>query len=465
MDTGKAFDHAFAAGLKVRDEAARQVASASLVMHASRTLDAEPFLARGESLVAPAVESFQKTGRTDLELRVALWLADAGRKAEVSPAVDQARDGYRKARAWARGGGGVENLAWIRQVPSDGALAAIVGERLLDHALAAGDDARGPAEAVLEAALADFPRAAAYGRIFRAVALTGAPEAADRTLDGLGAAHPADDTPEGRRLLGELRAAVAVERFELSRAALEVAVQERRDDIVHASFAPHVAAALHRKLLDTDARALLEEARAAGAGGAAGRVAAAFVERQLAGARGPRDGTARSLLASTAPPAADALVAGACEAARAVRDAWPAVDVAVALTGDGLGPISSAATRAAFQKELFLVGGEAAAATGDREAVAAMARTLRTGGLAPGVQTFLRATLADAAAGAAARSGDAKAYDLALKLAGQTRDRFERAKMAGRVALEYVRSTEVPPMPVRWLDPRFAVGAPAKAPG
>lgn len=461
MDAAGAIDQAFNAGLKVRQDAQLVVASASLVMHAARTLDAEPFLSRGEALVEPALASFRKAGRADLELRVALWLADAGRKAEVSGPVDQAREAYRKARAWSEGGGGVENLAWIRQVPTDEAMAAIVGDRLLDHLLAAGDGARGPAEAVLEAALADFPRASAYPRIFRAAALSGTPEAVDRTLEGLATPHPAHDTPDGRRLLEALRAALGVEKFELAHAALELAVQARRDDIIRSGLAPHLAAALHRKMLDVHARDLIADGVSTGAGGAAGRVCAAFVDRHLDGARAERDGTARRLLASKEPPGAGSLVAGACEAARALRDAWPVVDVANALTGDSLGPITTAATRAAFQKELFEAGGEAAAATGDLESVAAMAKTLRTGGLAPGVQTFLRATLADAAAGAAARSGDRKAYEFALKLAAQTRDRFECAKMVGRVAMDFVRATEVPPMPVRWLDPPFRRPAPA----
>jgi hypothetical protein len=457
MDAAAAIDEALLAGLKVRGDAHRQVASASLVMHASRTLDPEPFLARGEALVGPALDSFRKSGRQDLELRVALWLADAGRDVPVSERVEGPLSAYRKARAWAAGQGGAENLLWIRDVPRDEATAQILFDRLFDHALAAGEDARGPAQAVLEAALADFARPAAYGLIFRATAVSESTEVVDRALAGLGTVHPAHDNAAGRRALDVLRKALSVERFEADRAALEVAVQARRDDIIQGGLGPHLAAALGRKLLEDGARALLEDGKAAG--GAAARVCAAYVARQLDGPRAERDGITRKLLASKEPPKASDIVAGACEAARAVRGAWPTVDAARALSGDSIGPLATAASRASFQRALFSVGGEAAAATGDRESVEQLARTLRGGGLAPSVETYLRATLADAAAAGAARSGDPKGLDLARRLAAQSRDKFERAKMSGRAAMEFVRASEVPPMPVRWLDPLFGAAS------
>ncbi|HEX9709620.1 MAG TPA: hypothetical protein VGB42_06630 [Candidatus Thermoplasmatota archaeon] len=456
MDAGQALDHAFSAGLKVRGEAPLAVARASLVMHASRTLDPAPFLERGEALVAPAMAAFRKQGRADLELRAGMWLADAGRDPEVSaPAAGPLR-AYRGARAWAGGGGGPENLVWIRDMPRDEETAHDVLERLLDHALAAGEEGERAAEAVLEAALADFPRASAYGLVFRAAALSRSAAAVDRTLLGLGAPHPSEDNPAGRRRLEALRLALALERMEAMGEPLEAAVEKTRGGILAAGLAPHVAAALVRKSRVDLAQGLLEEARAAAASAEPAALAAlGFVARHADGTRRGRESTSRRLLAAPRAPPAAALVAGACDAARAVRDAWPAVDVAEALTGDSLGPLATASTRAAFQKDLFAVGGEAAAATGDRAAVDAMARTLKGGGLPPAAEGYLRATLADAAAGVAARAADARAFDLAQRLAGRSRDKFERAKLHGRVAMAFVRATEVPPMPVRWMDPLF----------
>jgi hypothetical protein len=159
-----------------------------------------------------------------------------------------------------------------------------------------------------------------------------------------------------------------------------------------------------------------------------------------------------------------ALVGGAGQASRALRGPWPAVDVAQALTGDSLGPLAPAASQAGFQKDLFAVGGEAAAATGDRAAVESLAKTIRAGALPPAAETFLRALLGDAAAAVAARAGDDKAFDLARRIAARTRDPFERAKMEGRIAMEFVRACQVPPMPMRWVDPLFAPAPERAAP-
>jgi hypothetical protein len=338
-------------------------------------------------------------------------------------------------------------------------MASIVVGRLFDHALAAGEEGGRAAVAVLEAALADFPRPSLYGLVFRAAAVAGAPPAVDRTLSGLGSVHPAQDNPSGRARLAVLRAALALERREAAGEPLEAAVESERPLVLEHGLAAHAAGALHRKRKAEVALPLLEEARAGASSRgkeAASRFAAlAFVQHHVEGRRGQTTSTTRRLMASRHPVGAQALVAGGCQAARAVRDAWPTVDVAQSLMGDSVGPLATASARAAFHRQLFAVGGEAAAATGDRAALDALTKTMRGGSLAPAAETYVRAILADAAAGAAARAGDGKAYDLAMRLAGRSRDRFERAKMYGRVALEFVRATEVPPMPVRWLDPLF----------
>lgn len=466
MDAAGALEYAIAHGVKVRGDAARAVTGASLVLHASRTLDPRPFLERAPKLPAAALAAFKLDSRDDLALRVHLWLIDAASN-DGGPPPDAAK-AYEQAREWAQGKGGVANLAWIRGIPRDEVGRQIVAERLLDHATAAKPHSPLAAQAAVEAMLADFPRRASYSTLFRAAVLAGTPDVFERTQSGLGVVHPKDDTPDGRAMLGQLRAALDLAKMGADGIPIEEATQRHMADLTReralstAPLSAHLAAALLRAGKKELAVTLMDTSQKIAAGLPrplrSVAVASAYVRRSAEGnTRSKLLGVGAPLLSLPRGESAGAvdLIEGASEATRALRDPWPAVDAAQSVGGESMGPMVAARTRGALFKRLIETAGAAAAATGDLEAVRAMARVLSITGLPVLSETYLRAHVADAAAAVAARSGIPEAWEFAERLASRGPGAFERAKMRGRFAFEFIRAGQVPAPPQSWLDPLF----------
>ena len=466
MDAAGALDYAAEHGVKVRGDAARAVAGASLVLHASRTLDPRPFLGRAPLLPTAALAAFNHDGRDDLALRVHLWMSDAAASAGKAP--PEAAKAYEQAREWAAGKGGVANLAWIRGVPRDEVGRQIIAERLLEHALAAKPRSPLAAQAAVEAMLADFPRRASYSTLFRAAVLAGTAEVFERTRSGLGVVHPKDDTPDGRAMLGQLHAALDLAQMEADGTPIEDAAQRHMADLTReralstAPLSAHLGAALLRAGRKDLAMSAMEASQQMAAGlprpMRTVAVACAYVSKSAEGAEGKQLlGVGAPLLQLPRGESAGAvdLIEGASEATRALRDPWPAVDAAQSVGGESMGPMVAARTRGALFKRLIETAGTAAAVTGDLEAVRAMARVLAITGLPVLSETYLRAHVADAAAGVAARSGNHEAWEFAGRLAARGPGAFERAKMRGRFAFEFIRAGQVPAPPQAWLDPLF----------
>src|SRR5882672_5262801 len=133
----EAVEFAFREGLAVRGRETREAALVSLALHASRTVDPSPFLTRDPQLAARAAGALATEKREDLALQVLFWESD-GRPAGGESDLPRPLRAYGQAKAWASGGGGLDNLAWIRDVPRDLALREVLARRLLLRAEAGG---------------------------------------------------------------------------------------------------------------------------------------------------------------------------------------------------------------------------------------------------------------------------------------------------------------------------------------
>jgi hypothetical protein len=471
MDAQRAVEFAFTAGLKVRGKPAAQTARVSLAIHATRTPDGRPILACDAALASRAIPALVDEKRLDHALRVALWAddADAAPTAQLPQALVNALSAYRQAKAWGQGRGGPENLLWIREVPRDFALRSAIGHRLLLRAKADPALRSGLASACVEAELAELPRVAAFSTIFRAATLAGDPKVIARTLAGLGVLDPADDTPQGRDHFATLRSALVLARLEAEGRPIEEAAAVVGELLHGDAFASggllalHLAATLHRQGRTQAAVELLAATRAeAQTQKVAPRSVLAglsFVEQATAvgGARGPP------------PVVADLrawpvhLAAGATQACAALADPAPALAALQVLDPDSVGIVIPWRDRASLVRDLVGAGAWAAAEAKSLEALRAIADRVRRMGLAVGWEIFLRAMVADEAARLAAMAGNDDAWNFAVDLARRGPGAFERAKMSGRIALDFVRAAQLPPLPQPWVDPHFPA-APAPEP-
>jgi hypothetical protein len=458
---------AFKAAEGVRGKDAKDAARVSLALHASRTVDPAPFFSKDGDLAKHARKALDAAGRKGLAMRVALWAADArGGSAEGGAAVSA----YTKARGWAAAGGARVELGWIRDVPRDAPLRALIAERLLLQAEAAGDGGRLLAAAALEAELADAVAAPAFPLILRAVAVAKSSEVVARTQESVGVgAHggaSAEALAEGERLAG----ALALEGMRaggrpLAACAEEVAAHlspknAQVDGVLVACLAGTVA----REGDAARAAALAEAAVAALAGvkpaARVGLATALFVRSALPGGDA-FDPMAKARREGVAP--AD-LALGAAGAARALASPRPVLRALRIFDPEDHLALVSKDAAAQMLTGLVREGVDAAAASGDTAALEEILATVRRVGLRPSWEIFLRALVADAAAHAAAWGTSQAAWDTALGACrGRAVSSFERAKLESRAACEFVRAAAVPLGKGPWADLTFTAPPRAQA--
>jgi len=456
MDAGAALNFAFSAGLKVRGKPALDAASVALAIHASRTVDGRPFFARDKQLAARAVKVLEDDGRAELALQVGTWALDAGVRVEgaSSSGLSRALAAHEAAKAWADGGASAGAPLWIRDVPRAPAEREVIAARLLLLAQATGG--RRTAEAALEAALADLAHPASFSTILRAAAFAQSKGAVARTLEGLGTPHPA--TRGAGAQLERLQAAIAFEGDRLAGASgvelLERLMEEPRPR--EPALLAHLAASAHREGEKGKARVALAASRALAMEGGGeprdGLAAVLFVERGLGegGAPDPLGLPAR-ILASPAQ-----LTAAACEAARALGSAAPAIAAMRLFDPEDVATAPSGAESGRLVKELVREGSEAAAAAGDLESLRLIYARVRGMGLKVSWEIYMRARIADACAHLAAWRSAPDAWELAMDAATRGLSTFERAKMRSRAACEFMRALEVQVAPRPVADLYFA---------
>jgi hypothetical protein len=345
-----------------------------------------------------------------------------------------------------------------------------VAQRLLLRAQADPARREGYASACLETELAELPRAAAFPTIFNGALVALSPATLDRTLAGLGVLDASEDSEESKRLFARLRAALLIERLEAegrsldeaARVVIDLAAPDQAAAV--GPLALHLAAAYLRAGDAAGARRLFEATRkVVAAQRESGRellVGLDFLERAAQGKPTAVTGADRAALLQTAP---EALAAGAVEASRALRRPAPSVEALRLLDPEDVGMVIPWRERAALVRDLFKTGAWAAAEARDLGALKSLAELLRRTGLAGGWEIFLRALLADEAARLAAGSQSDEAWGLAVTLARRGPGAFEKAKMSGRIAFEFLRAAQLPPLPLRWVDPHFPSTRPAEA--
>jgi len=459
MDARAALDVAFSDGLKVRGRGAREAARVALAVHASRTVDPAPFLLRDPSLAADAIEALGDEGRRDLALQVALWAATGGAEHAVprDGAFADAVGGFERARRWAEEGGEASPL-WIRDVPREATLREAFAHRLALLGQAGGEGGGPLAAAALETLLSESPRPSTFSTILRAAALAASARVVERTLEGLSLIGPGPLAQGPRDPLQRLRDALEVER-ERAKGALIVDVlasRAARADASNAMLVAHLAARAHSEGHKAQSeRALSAARRALEGGGRAPRAPLAalmFVEQGL-GVSGAADPL--GLPAESRPSAAE-LVEGACEACRALRSAKPAVVTMRLFDPEDATVAASEKDAAHLLKELVREGAQAAVEPCELESLQALLARVRRIGLRLPWEVFLRALIADGAAAVAARHPNTAAWALALDASGPGLSGFERAKMRGRAACEFLRALEVKAVPRPLADLYFA---------
>jgi hypothetical protein len=474
----EAIEFAFREGLAVRGREARQAALVSLGLHASRTVDPAPFLARDPDLATRAAGALATEKREDLALQVLLWELD-GRGSQGESELPRPLRAYRMARAWASGGGDLDNLAWIRDVPRDLALREILARRLLLRAEAGGPHRERLAAACMEAELAELPRVKSFPTLFRACVVARSLPVVDRALEGLGALDPADDKPAGQRLFAQLRASLKLLRLEIEGSTAATLAQAYRSMLAPGAapslgvIASHVAAALARGGDLSAALALLERADEAIERSETplrdAFASLAYVRGWLRASSGGSTAAAPEpdllRLPSERRPTAGEIAFGAAEAARALRTTGPALHALRLFDPEDLGGVLPERGSAPFVTELTRTASQVASDEGDFPSVKALGEMLRRLRMSPGGDVYLRAFIADAAARIAARTGNDEAWVFAIRLSSGVQDRFERAKLRGRMASEFAAATETAAVPPAFINPAFALPtAPAAAP-
>ena len=459
MDARGALDAAFGDGLKVRGRAAREAARVALAVHASRTANALPFLERDGRLAEDAAAAMEGERRPDLALQVGLWAAGGERSPvwlKASPLAETVA-GFAKATAWAFGGG-EGSPSWIRDVPGGAAEREVFADRLLTLAEASGEGGGGFAAAALEALLAEAPRPSAYPTILRAAALAGSLRVVERTLEGLSQIGPGTSAQGARDPLSRLREALEVERKGAQGVPVTKILEERveRVDASSAVLLTHLAARAHAEGHKAEAeRALAAAKGAVEAAHPVPRAALAallFVERGLG-----RAGAADPLAwAAEARPSAVEIVEGACEACRALGSAKPAVDAMRLFDPEDATVSASEKDAAQLLKELVREGAQAAVGQGEVEEMKALLARVRRIGLRLPWEVFLRALIVDGASALAARHSNDAAWALAVEASGTGLSGFERAKMRGRAACEFLRAVETHEGPRPLADLYFA---------
>lgn len=459
MDAGAALDVAFSDGLKVRGRSAREAARVALAVHASRTVRALPFLGRDGPLAEEAAAALESEGRGDLALQVALWAVDGERSPgwlKVGPFAETI-EGFARAQAWAEAGGEA-GPAWIRDVPREAPLREVFAERLVTLGEARGE-AGGPfAAAALEALLAEAPRPIAYPMILRAGARARSARVVERTLEGLALIGPGRSAQGPRDPLQRLRGALEVERERAKGATLPQILEPRaaRGDPNSAVLLAHLAARAHAEGHKAEGKRALAAAKRTLEG--AGRVPRAPLAALLFIERGMGNDAAADPLGLPAESRASAaeLVEGACEAVRALGSAKSALEAMRLFDPEDATVAASEKDAAQLLKELVREAAQAAVKPGEVEALEALLARVRRIGLRLPWEVFLRALIADAAAAVAARHSDKDAWALALEASGPGLSGFERAKMRGRAACEFLRALEVEAAPRPLADLYFA---------
>lgn len=444
MDAGAALEVAFKDGLKVRGLAAQQAARVALALHASRGLVARAFLDRDSALARDAVAALGSARRPELALQVALWAAGDGESPAwlKGSALEGPVAGFAKAKAWAENGAQAPPQ-WISQVPREAPLREVFAGRLMGVAQGAGTSGAPFACAALEALLAEAPRPTSYGLILAAAALADSGKVVDRTLEGLAAFGSQRSTQSARDPLERLREALEVERERAQGATLAKILDSRANagDPRGAVLLAHLAARAHAEGHTLESQRALTAARGSLERG--GRVPRAplaallFIERGL----GRQAGDPLSLEAEARPSAAE-LVEGACEAIRALQSAKTAVETMRLFDPEDATVAASEKEAAHFLKELVREGSQAAVRPAEAEALKVLAARVRRIGLRLPWEIFLRALIADGAAALAARHHNQAAWALALEASGPGISPFERAKMRGRAACEFLRALE-----------------------
>jgi hypothetical protein len=444
----------------VRGKDAKAASRVSLALHASRTLDPSPFLAKDPDLAKVARKALEAAGRKDLALRVALWAADGG---VAKPEGTGPVSAFLKARAWAAAGGPRAELGWIRDVPRDAPLRAMVAERLLLRAEGGGEHGSVLAAASLEAELADAVAFPAFPRILRAVAVARSAEVVARTQESVGVgAHGGawgDALADGERLAG----ALALESMRaggrpLAECAKEVASHlSAKNAEVDGVLVACLAGTVARTGDSATAAALAEAAATALAGAKSGQrmalATALFVRSALPGGA-TFDPMAKARRQEFTPAE---LAGGAAAASRALRSAGPALRALRLFDPEDHLAFVSKDAAAQLLTHIVREGADAASATSDLPALSEVLAIVRRVGLRPSWEIFLRALVADAAAHAAAWDKSQAAWDLAMEAArGRAVSPFERAKLESRAACEFVRAAAVPLNAGPWADLVFA---------
>jgi hypothetical protein len=475
LKVAEAVAFAFDAGLDVRGGASREAALVSLALHASRTLDPGPFLSTDRQLAARAAVALAGEKREDLALQVLLWERDEEGRPDGSELPRPLR-AYVQALQWAEGAGGPENLAWIRDVPRDFALREVLAKRLLLRAEGGAERRTGFASACLEAELAELPRVRSFARILRACVVARAPAVVGRALEGLGVLDPVDNSAEAQQLFEQLRGALAIVRRELEGASLRAAVEQFHAGIgeggavAMALLGAHLAGALVREGDGPGALELVEAAqrvvdrtsprpRAADAALAYIRGA---VGRPPGSASSPQPGLAQ--LPPQRRPSPLEMAHGAAEAARALRDPGPVQDALGIFDPEDIGGILPESGSASAVLDLFRTGAYLAGEGSGLAVIEELGQRLRRFRLKLAADIFVRALLADAAARLAARLGNEEAWKAALGFSARGLDRFEKAKMRGRTACEFIVALQTAPVARVWVDPGFVAVPLWKAP-
>ncbi|HEY6100172.1 MAG TPA: hypothetical protein VIW03_12115, partial [Anaeromyxobacter sp.] len=406
MDAAEALDFAFLEGLKVRGRAAREAARVALAVHASRTGNAAPFLARDPRLACDAVERLRAQGRSELALRVSLWAATGGAQDARAPEgpFSATVAAFEEARSWAEAGGEA-SPAWIRGVPREAPLRDVFAERLQTLGHAKGEAGRPFAAAALETLLAEAPRPGAYPMILEAAANAVSLRVVERTLEGLSGLGQARSGRGARDPLDRLREALEVEQERAEGVALTAIVESRTAsaDAASAVLLGHLGAAAQRQGLKGEAARAIAAGKRALEGAArvprASLAALLFIERGLdnQAAADPL-----SMPAETRPSATE-IVEGACEAVRALGSAKTAVDAMRLFDPEDVTVAASEKDAAQLLKELVREGAQAAVGPGEVEALEALLARIRRIGLRLPWEVYLRARIADGAAAVAAR--------------------------------------------------------------
>ena len=445
MKAEEAVAFAFEAAAGVRGKEAREAALVSLGLHASRTVSGRAFSDHDAKLGARALQALKEAKRSDLALRVALWEADGGREGRETAAVAA----YVGARKWAATGASRTKLGWIRDVPQDAALRGVISDRLLLIAEAGGEQGPPFAAAALEAELADVPQAAAFERILNAAAAAHSGEVVARTQEGvgIGASRGAgeDALASGERLA----AALEVERRRaMGATAAEIAEDAGRRLAKGSGAVEGVVALAMCGALVAEGQAGAAAPLAAAAGERIGATSAPppaiamalFVNHELGAGKGAAGPPVKKWREALAPAT---LAAGAAAASRATRSPGPALGALEIFGPDDHLALLSKDKAAPMMTALVQEGTHAAAARGDVAALSHLLDRVGQAGLRAPWEIYMRAIVADGAAEAAARHGSGPAWEVALEAAGGRRlPRFERAKMEGRAACEFVRALE-----------------------